>query len=470
MISFLESPIQYEDINVNFNDLNEVRNENTNIEENEFNLENIADLGADLNDLMNDNDENTFGISLYEDLIDINSIEVVKNNSNIQKTVESEVTLKSKIETSLVIYKVNFERTNTTVICEEKNVNFGFSNDLIGTGTLILEKIEDPDVFTLTWEGKLLEFFVNNQQKDQETSKYSFLLRYIIDINLKVIQDEEFFVFIKSDFQLENETIFLQFSFNTEEKANFWYENLSKYKQLTIKKSNIKENDHYNVQQNQLKISKEYPADYLMNDQKHTILLSSNSQAPKISIPFFRDNKRSKKNSNISNSLSYHHSENLFPLIKHEDKVFIENQIKNLIYSTVNNDHQHFNFNNISSFDIESNKSVIQQKCSFIKFVVNSIQTNNMENKFLSLSNSTLSKPFKSSSSCENTHCSQISKENNVNNLQSQLFTCPICYESYDYNDIITLQPCGHQLCFNCEYKLVDSKCPWDRYKYTIKH
>ncbi|KAH8583176.1 ring domain [Cryptosporidium sp. chipmunk genotype I] len=472
MINFLQSQLQDEDdININFSNQNGnvTQDENINIERNGFYLENITDLGADLNELMNDNEENTFGISLYEDLIHIDSIDAEKNNSNHRKTIENELTLKSKIETSLLIYKVNCERPNTAVIYEERNVNFGLSNELIGTGTLILEKIEDPDVFALTWEGKLLECFISNKQNIQEVSKYSFLLQYIIDVNLKIIQDDEFFIFIKSDFQLENETIFLQFSFNSEEKANFWYKNLSKYKRLIVKKPNIKEDS--NASQNKVKRSREYTTDYLKNDQKYTTLSSSNSQAPKISIPFYRDNKHCKKLSNIPNSLSYYQSENLFPLVKHEDKVYIENQIKNFIYTNINTNYTDLNnCTNISPLYIESNKSIIQQKCSFIKFVANSIQSNIVENNTSSFSISKFQKSIQSSSSCENTLNFQEIKENHVENSQIQIFTCPICCESFDCNDIITLQPCGHQLCSYCEYKLVDSKCPWDRSKYTIKN
>lgn len=472
MISFLQSQLQDEDeMNINYNQNNsETQAEDINVEGDGLDLGNITDLGADLNDLMNDNEENTFGVSLYEDLIDINSIDVERNNSNLQKTIENEVALKSKIETSLLVYKVNCERSDTIIIYEEKNVKFGLSNDLIGTGTLILEKIEDSDVFALSWEGKLLECFSSNKQSIQDVSKYSFLLQYIIDINIKIIQDDEFFIFIKSDFQLENETIFLQFSFNSEEKANFWYNNLTKYKRLIIKKTNVEENDN-NTKQTQVKRSREYSNDCQINDQKHKSLSISNSQPPKISIPFYRDNKHSKKSSNIPNTLSYYQSENLFPLVKHEDKVHIENQIKNLIYTNISitNDLDNNSTDVLSSFDIESNKSIIKQKCSFIKFIVNSIQSNIVENKTSSLSISTFPKSIQSSSSCDNTLNFQATKENYAQNSQPQIFTCPICYESFDYNDIITLQPCGHQLCFYCEHRLVDSKCPWDRSKYTIK-
>ncbi|KAK9172915.1 Zinc finger, C3HC4 type (RING finger) family protein [Cryptosporidium meleagridis] len=468
MISFLQSQLQDEDeININYNqNNNETQSEDINAEGEGFDLENITDLGADLNDLMNDNEENTFGVSLYEDLIDIDSIDVERNNSNLQKTIENEITLKSKIETSLLVYKVNCERSDTTIIYEEKNVNFGLSNDLIGTGTLILEKIEDSDVYALSWEGKLLECYSGNKQSIQDVSKYSFLLQYIIDINIKIIQDDEFFIFIKSDFQLKNETIFLQFSFNSEEKADFWYNNLTKYKRLNIKKTNIEENEH--AKQTQVKRSREYSNYCLINDQKNKSLSSSNSQYPKISIPFYRDNKHSKKSSNIPNTLSYYQSENLFPLIKHEDKVNIENQIKNLIYTNINSKNCPGNNSSelSSSFDIESNKPIIKQKCSFIKFIVNSIQSNILEDKF---SISTFTNSIQSSSSCDNTLSFQKTKENYVQNSQTQIFTCPICYENFDYNNIITLQPCGHQLCFYCEHRLVDSKCPWDRSKYTIK-
>lgn len=465
--------MQYKDqvaLGCNQETSNETQEENTNIGRYELDLENLTDLEVDLNDLMNDHEENTFGISLYEDLIDINSIEVGRSNSNIQKTVENEVTLKSRIEKVLVVYKVDCQRPGTTVLYEENNVDFGFSNDLIGTGTLILEKVQDPDAFALTWEGNLLECFASNVQEFQEVSRYSFLVDYMIDIRLKVIQDDEFFILIKSDFQLENETVFLQFSFNSQEKANFWYEHLSKYKQQALKRISSDES----VSQGQSKKFKENLADSLNSNSKNEALLSGNSQVPKISIPFFRDKKQSKKVNNVPNTLNYYQSENLFPLIRHEDKVFIENQIRDLIFS--NNTGCQDADDNIAkplSLDFESsNKSIIQQKCTFIKFVVNSIQTNNnLETKSLSLPSSSLYKSIQSSSSCENTLKFQSSKENIVNNnpQPSTFFTCQICYENYNYNDIITLEPCGHQICFNCENKLADSKCPWDRSKYTIK-
>lgn len=449
---------------------NEAREENANAGRYELDFENMTDLGVDLNDLMNDQEENTFGISLYEDLIDINSIEVGRGSSSAQKTVENEVTLKYKIEKVLVIYKVSSERPGTTVLYEEENVDFGFSNDLIGKGTLILEKVQDPDVFALTWEGSLLECFVSNRQEVQEVSRYSFLVEYMIDIRLKVVQDDEFFIFIKSDFQLQNETVFLQFSFNSQEKANSWFEHLSKCKQQAVKRASPGES------QSLSKKFKQGSADHLNHDSKTEPLSSGNSQVPKMSIPFFRDKKHSKKAKHVpNNALSHYQSENLFPLIRHQDKAFIENQIKGLIFSNSNSSCQDADDNAARPplLVSESNKSVIQQKCSFIKFVVNSILTNNnLETKPLSLPSSSLPKPTQSSSSSsrENIPKLQSSKENTVNNFQPPaLFTCPICYDTYNTNEIVTLEPCEHQICLNCEHKLVDSKCPWDRSRYTIR-
>ncbi|KAJ1604640.1 ring domain-containing protein [Cryptosporidium canis] len=447
---------------------NRTQDEHINIGRCEIDLENMTDLGADWSELINDHEENTFGISFYEDLIDINLKEAGTNHSNTQK-IEDEVTLKSKIENILVIYKVICERPETTKLFEENNVNFGFSNDLIGTGTLILEKIEDPDVFALTWEGNLLDFLANSNKDIKEVSKYSFLIQYMIDINLKIVQDNEFFIFIKSDFQLENQTVFLQFSFNTEERANFWYENLSKYKQLTIKRAKSREN----FDESQFKKFKDDIVDNNSNIRKNEMRSSNNSQAPKISVPFIRESKNSKKVKHPTSTLINCTYENLFPLIKHEDKIFIENQIKSLIF--LSNNIQDSQTDNLLSIGLESNWSIIQQKCSFIKFIVNSIQiSSSLENKTVSLSSSSPPKSIQSSSSSssssyENTQLCNLSRNRNVNTIPSQLFTCPICYENYGQDAVITLEPCGHQMCINCVYKLVDSKCPWDRLKYTIK-
>ncbi|KAF7455948.1 RING domain-containing protein [Cryptosporidium felis] len=433
----------------------------TSDEDEELHLGAVIHFSGELNDLINDNEENTFGISMYEDLIDINSMEM-KNEKSTQKRVESEITLKSKIDIYLVKYKVGSDfLPNTSIIYQEEEVSFGFSSDIIGKGTLFMESIEVSGCTSLTWNGDLLDCFGDDLQELGCKSKYSFPIKYIIDINLKEI-DEEFFIFVKSDFQLKNETIFLQFSFNSQERAFFWFEQIKIQKRLLNKgdayQNNVEYMSKFNMESNVFQSCsidkvKRVKSDSLANRDTQMLSIPGNSYIPKISIPFHRERKNQGKTLGSSNPPRKHQPRNHFPLIDQNEKVYIENIIRDLVFSNVNHTFSHLG--------IESSKPIIQQRCSYIEYIINSILPdlgNNTRQCFIS----------RTSSSHEEASPPSEFKENFPRNIQDDSFTCPICCENFSFNEITTLHPCEHKLCCYCEYKLTDSKCPWDRLSYTI--
>ncbi|KAH8742009.1 ring domain protein [Cryptosporidium ryanae] len=412
----------------------------------------IDEIGDCLNDTMEDNND-SFGVSFYDDLIDISSIGVNQKDSlNTAKSLEDEVTLKSKIENSLGLYRIGIrdlisDRVSKLEII--KDISIGFSNNIIGKGNLFLVcEAKTRDEYILCWDGNLLDCFCDSEVENEnsikfntsssyctlvESSDYSinlknraiylFPLDYVIDVQFKSIE-ETHFIFIKSDFQLNNETIFIQFSFNSSVDARHWFDIISRYKAIQNKTNKKSIPDQKN-----LTIDEDHEKEQLKEINKNNCMsLVSHSDTFNVHL----EQSAKSVNSNSSNTKD---SSNKIAEISFNEKKNIEETIKNLIFTDFGSENT-FLYNTDQKSPLYEYKRKLRQKCCLINEIVESIKNDLYD----------------------------------INFIDKNKLSCPICCETFELVDIVILNPCQHQICRYCENKLVDSVCPWDRSNYEVQN
>ncbi|KAK6589699.1 ring domain [Cryptosporidium xiaoi] len=404
----------------------------------------IDEIGG-LNDILDDNSD-SFGVSFYDDLVDISSLGTNRReNSDTAKSLEDEVTLKSKIENNLGLYKIEIQDQMNDKVCKFEvisDIGIGFSNNIIGKGDLYLAfETKNREAYVLYWDGNLLDCFSNSKEIDENVSEinnegnkecntssscyisnvndgyslglnnrviYSFPLDYIIDIHLKSIE-ESHFIFIKSDFQLRNETVFIQFSFNSSIEAKYWFDETNKYKAIQNEINKKSAPDSQEDQSKRLKKNNE-------------ISLISKSSTCNIDPEQTKNIKTNSSNDEVGFGK--------LPEISISEKKHIEETIRNLIFTDTESENTSLNNINPKVFHYEHKTTLIKQRCFLINNIIDSISKNMIHDKFV----------------------------------------CPICCESFEFIDVIILNPCGHKICRYCENKLIDSVCPWDRSSYKVQN
>jgi hypothetical protein len=60
-----------------------------------------------------------------------------------------------------------------------------------------------------------------------------------------------------------------------------------------------------------------------------------------------------------------------------------------------------------------------------------------------------------------NSRCIEKSKTSKYTFRTNSSSSCPICFENFKQNDIMSVNSCYHYWCINCEQKFTSYKCPW---------